>query len=252
MNSHDAASVQYYTHVFSFILWLHWEVKPRYYWSFLLTSVAWCFCCFAEKFLTHSGDVSNVSPHVLAASDPRALALFRMLWSQQRRCQARKLLKDIMLPSQIHNRKKNIHPARTRTRVSCFLSAPCWTGSELDPAVPSTGREGAGVFVIMGFEWQSTLISELKHCGDLNQSNNMSVETESEGKCYFFPPLTLVFLSRRHPTKSQTVNSFRFPSCQLDTKSVAVGLFHHSHQEVVNCRTPCRLLFWLVGEKLID
>lgn len=50
------------------------------------------------------------------------------------------------------------------------------------------GRESqptAGVFVIMGFEWQKGVISELKHRGDLNQSNNMCIETESKGKCYF-------------------------------------------------------------------
>lgn len=58
------------------------------------------------------------------------------------------------------------------------------------------GRESqptAGVFVIMGFEWQKGVISELKHWGDLNQSNNMSIETESEAKCYFVPTLTLFF-----------------------------------------------------------
>lgn len=49
----------------------------------------------------------------------------------------------------------------------------------------------AGVFVIMGFEQQKGLISELKHSGDMNQSNNMSIESECEGKCYFVPLLTL-------------------------------------------------------------
>lgn len=49
----------------------------------------------------------------------------------------------------------------------------------------------AGVFVIMGFEQQKGLISELKHSRDMNQSNNMSIESECEGKCYFVLLLTL-------------------------------------------------------------
>lgn len=56
----------------------------------------------------------------------------------------------------------------------------------------------------MGLEWQKGLISELKHCGDLNQSNNMSIETESEGKCCFVPALTL------HGVITPNANSFRF------------------------------------------
>ena len=72
--------------------------------------------------------------------------------------------------------------------------------------MPSTGgREShptTGVFVIMGFEWQRGLISELKHCGDFDQSNNMSIGTESEGKCYFVPTPTLLFLNVRHAMRS--------------------------------------------------
>jgi len=71
--------------------------------------------------------------------------------------------------SQIPNIRKNIPPERIRKCVSCFLSAPHGTGSELDRATASVGGQGVSpkCLFFVGFKWQRELISELKDCGDL-------------------------------------------------------------------------------------
>lgn len=101
--------------------------------------------------------------------------------------------------------KKNTPHERVRRRTSCFLSAPCWTGSELDPAEVEAG---GGCLLLR----DSNVSSELKDCWDRIKAITCPSKARAKGKCYFSHTRTLGFLSDGRATLRSDVNGFR---CRL-------------------------------------
>ena len=120
-----------------------------------------------------------------------AVALFRRLWLQKPRCRRHKVLKGILLRSQIPNCKENIPSEGTRKRVSCFLSAPLLNRKWIRPCSTKKRREGVSLcsksVCYYGIQMAAHTDIRASALWRFHQSNNMSIESESEGKCYFVP-----------------------------------------------------------------